>query len=156
MADIQKEFFDQFGEKGKKRSSFFQTQDPREHISFSFDALLLTILLLVMCVVIIYATGVEIGRQAKSPLSRRTEDRPIAKTVEKPVKKFTIQVASYQEKKVAEREVERLRKQGVEAFLITSGKSVALCIGAFETRGSADRAVAELQKRYKDCFVRNR
>ena len=177
MVEIQKEFFDSSGEKGKKRSPFFQSPGKQEQVSFSLDTLFLCILLLVMCVVVIYATGVEIGRQARSPLSKRTitimrpvvketpketskrmtgEAPPTAKTAKMQVKKFTIQAASYQEKNVAEGEAERLRKQGMDAFLIPSGKSIALCNGTYETRGAADLALAELQKRYKDCFIRNR
>jgi len=165
MVEIQKEFFDSSGEKGKKRSPFFQSPGKQEQVSFSFDTLLLCILLLVMCVVIIYATGVEIGRQARSPLSKKTVMKPLEKKMVKvlketpkstTVKKFTIQVASYQEKNVGEREAERLRKQGMDAFLLPGGKRFALCIGMYETRGAADLAASELQKRYKDCFIRNR
>ena len=74
-----------------------------------------------------------------------------------PAGKYTIQIASYTQRDAAETALEKAKREskGVEVFLIGT-KQFALCVGSYETRPDADRALAEFQKRYKDSFVRNR
>ena len=184
MVEIQKELFDEFGgEKRKKKRGLFRRSET-EPISFSssFDTLLLGILILVMGVVIIYAVGVEVGHQEKSRLARRESMKTVIQPVavrpiqpqqaqmpagspkktsppeREPVRKYTVQIASFTKSDAAEQALGKLRKEkaGVEIFLMPGSKQIALCIGNYETRAAADRALSELQKKYKDSFVRNR
>jgi len=185
MAEIQKELFDEFGKEKRKRSLFRRSETEHISFSSSFDTLLLGILILVMGVVIIYAVGVEVGHQEKLRLAGResikTTVQPVSArlvqsqqiqqvqvAVHSPkktslperetVRKYTVQIASFTKNDAAERTLEKLKKEkaGVEIFLIPGPKQIALCIGNHETRAAADRALSELQKKYKDSFVRNR
>ncbi len=165
MTEAQKDFFEELEGKDKKKKSLFRPQTERK-ISFSssFDTLLLGFLILVMGVVIVYAIGVEIGHQQKMRAARQPSVQvslpPVTKAAPPPREiqgKYTVQVASFTKKETAEQALEKVRKDtaGVTAFLIGS-RQIALCIGSYETRAEADRALMEFQKRYRDSFVRNR
>ncbi len=170
MTEVQKELFDEFGKKKKKGGLFVKSPSERKvSWSFSFDGILLALLLLLMCVVIIYATGVEIGQKARASLVKSQPEKKIepspAVTPKKaliiqtmtptPAKRFTIQIASHHEKGTADHEVSRLQKEGLSVFMTPNRNGFALCVGTYATRSEADRALETIRKRYKDCFVRN-
>lgn len=67
---------------------------------------------------------------------------------------FTIQLASYQTITGAQKEAERLKKKGLVPVILTKGKYSILCVGNFRNKESAKQVLAELKKRYKDCFIR--
>ena len=179
VPETQKDFFDEIAENEKKKKSFFRSQEFRK-ISFSssFDALLLGFLILMMAIVIVYAIGVEVGNRERMRLTgqgsiktavtqtvlpRKEESLPpITKVMPSPQKKeptgkYTIQIASYTQRNAAEQALEKAKREsgGAEVFLIGT-KQFALCVGSYETREAANRALSEFQKRYKDSFVRNR
>ena len=173
MPEIQKEFFNQEGEKKRKRGFFPHSEGKQFFFSPSLDTLLLSMVMLIMGVVIIYAIGVEVGQQEKRravrketpplavsvrPLPKREEPKSLLPSKKEAVGKYTIQVASFTKKETAEQALGKLKKEkgGIDAYLILGSQQVALCVGAYETRAEANRALSEFQKRYHDSFVRNR
>ena len=166
MEDFQRELFDEFGDKEKRKGRFFKRPESK-HVTFSvsLETLLLGTLLLVMGMVVVYAMGVEMGRRGESRPKKEfivKASRPFKKEEVKKAKAFTrtftVQVASFVKREAAERAIENLRKKGKGkgAFLIPGPGQIAVCVGVYEKREDADRALDELKKLYGDAFVRNR
>lgn len=68
--------------------------------------------------------------------------------------KYILQLATYLKKETAEIEVTKLEDKGYPVFLSQKGKYVVLFIGDFSDKNEAEEKMAELKKRYKDCFIR--
>lgn len=83
---------------------------------------------------------------------------PAQAAVEQPVKAagygYTIQLASFQTKKLAEREAESLRKKGHEPLVLNKSGYTVVCVGKFSDKESARTLLSEFRKKYKDCFIR--
>lgn len=165
MGEHQREFFDEFEEKDKKKSFFRPTERSPVFFSSSVDAFLLGFVLLVMGIVIVYAVGVEVGKREKPKPSHVTLKKneslrmPLPpQKIQELAGKYTVQVASFAKQETAEKALADLRKKkgGREVFLIPDKTQVALCVGGYENRLEANRALQELQKEYHDAFVRNR
>ncbi|MFH1858026.1 MAG: SPOR domain-containing protein [Candidatus Omnitrophota bacterium] len=169
--------------KQKRRHFFSRTETRHFTMSVSLDSLLLFTLLFVMGFVIVYAIGVEKGRQGRRnsvnalapaavmkklpaaslqkapvPAAQEKEIAPSATQQDRPEKRFTIQVASFENTATATEALEKMKrgKGIVDGFLISGSKHVAVCIGTYEKRAEADRALEQLRKSYGDAFVRNR
>lgn len=67
---------------------------------------------------------------------------------------YTIQVATYQTKTYARQEANNLKKKGFLAVVIPKGVHTILCVGNFTDKGAARALLAQLKKRYRDCFIR--
>jgi hypothetical protein len=67
---------------------------------------------------------------------------------------YTIQVASYQSKVLAEKEAEALRRKGFSPLVFPKGAYVVVCVGNFANKETARSSLSELKKRYQDCFIR--
>jgi hypothetical protein len=67
---------------------------------------------------------------------------------------YTIQVASYKSRGLAQQEVEALKKKGLNPVLAPKGIYVVLCVGKFSTKETAKALLSELTKQYRDCFIR--
>ena len=72
------------------------------------------------------------------------------------IKKYTIQLASYQTKSYAQKEAETLKKRGLAPVIVTKGKYTVLCVGSFPDKGSAEPLLTKLKKQYQGCFMRRR
>ncbi len=73
--------------------------------------------------------------------------------------RFTIQVVTYKSQKLANAEVETLKKKGHEAFVIPSGEYFQVCIDRFEDRKLAMKKLVQLRlngyhKTYPGAFVK--
>ena len=74
---------------------------------------------------------------------------------EKDIRKhYTVQVASFQTRKYAQKEAEVLRKKGFSPLVLPKGKYSILCVGNFSSRETAKPLLSKLRQRYRDCFVR--
>ncbi len=67
---------------------------------------------------------------------------------------FTIQLASYTTKSLAQREAVGLEKKGFSTLILTKGRYMVLCVGNFPRKETAQSLLSELKKRYKDCYIR--
>ncbi len=66
---------------------------------------------------------------------------------------YVIQIASLKTKEGAEKLIENLKKQGIASYKKTSGKFIMVLAGNFE-KEEAKIKLKELNKIYKDCFIR--
>ncbi|MCU0652372.1 MAG: SPOR domain-containing protein [Candidatus Omnitrophica bacterium] len=67
---------------------------------------------------------------------------------------YTIQIASYQSRAVAQREAEFLKKKGFSTIVIAKGTYTILCVGNFPNKQKANTSLVEMKKKYRDCFIR--
>ena len=68
---------------------------------------------------------------------------------------FAVQVVSYTQATLADRELQRLKQQGEPAFLATNQGRVSLLVGPFSNKAHASSKLTDLRQRYQDCFVRS-
>lgn len=66
---------------------------------------------------------------------------------------FSIQLASYQAKRFAQKEAELLKKRGFSPSLSLKGSYVVLYV-SFDDKQAAKAALSKLKTRYRDCFIR--
>ncbi len=91
------------------------------------------------------------------PIKEAAEDTPPAPAAEEG--KFTLQLITYVGQPRASEEVEKLKKQGYNAFVIPSGKHHQVCINRFQTKELANDFLAKarkdgLMKTYPGAYVR--
>ena len=67
---------------------------------------------------------------------------------------YTIQVASFEQKKSAQKEAERLSDIGYEILIVPKGKHSIVCVGKFAKREEAKDFSSKLKSRYNDCLIR--
>lgn len=67
---------------------------------------------------------------------------------------YTVQVASFKNRSLAEKETERLKKMGYEPLLFPKGNFVIVCVGNFNDKKIAQNMQSKLKKRYGDCIIR--
>lgn len=70
------------------------------------------------------------------------------------IRYYTIQLASYGSELPAKKEAETLKKKGFLPAVLPKGKHMIICVGNFVNQQTAQPLLAQLRKRYKDCFIR--
>jgi len=153
----------------------------RLNISVSYEVLIIVLIGAVLAVSVVFSLGVERGRNLSGkdiaieeietpatvePVSVQVAEAPEPATQAAPVnveppkpaaqKPYTIQVASYKAKDMADKELSRLRSAGYSAEVIKKGNYFILCVGSFESKDSAKKVLSEMQKKYKGCYTRKR
>jgi len=76
------------------------------------------------------------------------------KPVEPPGNAYTIQLASYKSRSLAQKEAELLKKKGFLPSVITKGSYTILCVGKFPSKETAQSQLVQLTKRYQGCHLR--
>lgn len=89
-------------------------------------------------------------KQAETPKQIEKSGGKPEKSAVQAVLRYTIQVASYNERGMAEEEVRRMKKRGYAAFIVSSelpekGTWYRVRVGSFSTRSSAERLLNELK-----------
>jgi cell division septation protein DedD len=67
---------------------------------------------------------------------------------------FAVQVVTYRQRPLAQREMQRLQSRGERVFLAMTDGHTRVLIGPFDSKGDARSKSAQLRSRYRDCFVR--
>ena len=67
---------------------------------------------------------------------------------------FTIQIASYKSKALAQKEAQALKKRGLNPTLLSKGGYNVLCVGNFSSKKEAQTMLTELKKEYAGCYIR--
>ncbi len=67
---------------------------------------------------------------------------------------YTIQLASYQSKNLAQKEAGTLKKTGLAPLVISKGSYSILCVGSFNSKETARALLSQLKKKYQDSFIR--
>ncbi|MBL7196886.1 MAG: SPOR domain-containing protein [Candidatus Omnitrophica bacterium] len=139
---------------------------------------------LIIVIIMSFALGVERGKiisrkeistrfqaDSKSPEITKniaTKDEKIQKQpvdnkkLEKKVKDekiqtsgYIIQVASYKKNSsYIEKEITKLQRNGYDTLTISGGEYMGICAGKFTNKKEAQKHQKELQRTYKDCFIR--
>ncbi len=176
----QQELFDEFVVVKKTRGRFFGVLNKfnkpifpqhRLNLSLSYEVLIIILIGAVLVASIIFSLGVERGRSLNAgdvelpapiqpvvpvpapvePVVAEAPKTPVA--VDKP---YTIQVASYKTRDIADKEIPKIRAMGYSADIMKKGDYFILCAGSFATKDAAKQAVAAIEKKYKGCMIRKR
>ncbi|MDD5166419.1 MAG: SPOR domain-containing protein [Candidatus Omnitrophica bacterium] len=108
---------------------------------------------------------------AETPVNKQTYQQPsvseinilAAAPAEKTIKQpsplqapgsYTIQVASFKNKSLAQQESDKLKKMGLKPLVLSRGTFAVVCVGNFPNKKIAQAAQSELKKRYGDCIIR--
>jgi hypothetical protein len=67
---------------------------------------------------------------------------------------YTIQLASYKSRDLAQQEADALKKKGLTPVFVSKGEYVVLCVGNFVNKETAKSLLPALEKQYRDCFIR--
>lgn len=69
---------------------------------------------------------------------------------------FTVQLVTYDNPSLAEKEISRLKSRGYEGFIIPSGSYYQVCANYFETKSKARSDLEALKQtgRYPDAYIR--
>src|SRR3989338_1717667 len=86
----------------------------------------------------------------------RHQEQTEVKEIPKKTGHFTVQLVTYYDQKLAERETNRLKEKGYESFVIPSGKYFQVCTSYFDDRSEAKSFLREFpdSSRYPDAYVR--
>lgn len=181
----QKEFFE--FEKPKKSAPVFGKIFARSNvaITLTLERVVFISIGFIMLMVIIYALGIEKGKrlsktttaQTTVPIIQPRISSPIIKPIEvKPpsetkidlvpmksqtvqeTKPYTIVAVTLTKKDGASLEVNRLKKQGYDAFVLQSDSYFLVCIGSYPDNTSAQskKALSRIRQTYKDAYFKFR
>lgn len=87
---------------------------------------------------------------SSAPVNKRGQET----TQDKIKSKYTIQLASYKSKALAQREAEVLKKRGFTPLILSKGAYTLLYVGNFANKEMAKTLLEELKKKYPDSFIR--
>lgn len=101
----------------------------------------------------------ELKIEEKEPL--KSQEKPVVDLESKLLSRFTIQVASFQDKAKAEKIIEELKNKGYAPTISAKGlgeKGIwhRVFVGDFETEDEAGEALKMLKENYKDSFIKLR
>jgi len=88
--------------------------------------------------------NIDVAQNQQGPYADKKEDNQY----------YTIQVATYNTNALAQKEAERLKKNGYNPLIVNKGKYVVLCVGNYKDKESARSVLVRLKKQYLDCFMR--
>lgn len=67
---------------------------------------------------------------------------------------YTVQVATFQTKKLAQKAAEALKNRGHAPIILSKGKYTIVCVGSFPNKEKARPLLSELKKTFHDCYIR--
>jgi len=141
------------------------------------DNIIIISISIILAIIFSFSLGVEKGKRMNSnKVAKRSIDAradqgvkiPTAESVKQPIKKtdkslkkrktligkYAVLVATYKKNSYAEKEAQRLKKEGYETTVVPRGKFIELCVGSFNNRSQAEIARRKLRERYHDCLIR--
>lgn len=89
-------------------------------------------------------------KNSSSVLAKK-DDSSLGLSANKP---YTIQVASYKDDQYAQKEANSLKKKKFDAFVITKGDFIIVCVGKFSKKEDANGILSKMKKNYNDCLIR--
>jgi cell division protein FtsN len=88
------------------------------------------------------------------------KDMPVRQEIilEDPAQKgknsYTVQIACYQQRESAEKEIARLRQKGFSPMIIKKNGYSVVCVGSFNNKEKAKSLLSQLRSKYRDCYIR--
>ncbi|MFQ5681325.1 MAG: SPOR domain-containing protein [Candidatus Omnitrophota bacterium] len=92
--------------------------------------------------------------KAKDKVKKNSKDDNIKSRQRRPQGEYTVQVASFRKKHLAEKEKSSLENKGYQVYVIPKNKYIIVCVGAFKDRDKAKINQKKLRRLYNDCLVR--
>jgi hypothetical protein len=144
------------------------------HLRVPTEHVVVTVIAVLVLVIVAYALGIERGKRISLEETRKSEPSdtqvyineevtPITQapeiSAEKPSEEaagpaYMIQLASFRDLSTAQDETEKLKKEGFNAMLEKSGSWYRIYTEGYRSRAEAEQAKKELDKYYKDCYIR--
>jgi len=168
----------------EKQLSFFGFEKNEEKIVLPKDILYFLSVVIILSISFAYIAGVCVGKKyskkkylseksftlakkdtsSSCVFSKEVKNPPKEKKkVEKKgnsrrkktiLKKYVIQVVTYRNKTLAQKEKKLLEKKGYPVILSQKGNYMVIFVGKFSTKEEAQKKLKYLKSRYKDCFIR--
>ncbi|MDD5449268.1 MAG: SPOR domain-containing protein [Candidatus Omnitrophica bacterium] len=171
----QSELFGEFKNQEERGSLLNKGAFPEKSFTFilSRDKLILVSVGLIILLIIVFALGFEKGK-GRTALSSRPAAAPAQRQVYAPapvplqeakkpaaqqpqaLKPYTIQVATFKSKDLAQQETAKLKKLGFPAVILEGNGLYEVRVGEFADTKAATSALNTLKRVYKDCYIRKR
>lgn len=137
----------------------------------NYERTILIIIAIAITGIVSFSLGVEKGKRlvlrATSPGSSEAiitprvqvesgvikSEEPIKQSIPLEKRNYVIQLASYKVKTHAQKEAELLKKRGLFPLILSKGSYIVLCVGNISDKQAALTLLAELRKRYRDCYL---
>ena len=180
--EYQKEFFEDLkSKKGniEKIANKIAKRQPKLYLNMPLENIVFAFIIVIMAVIVAFALGVERGKNTskntKAVAKIIDTDKPEVKVEEKietapqekievPVevvaekeevaKPYTVQLISYKDGKLANREKDQLVKKGIDAFIVRSGNWYQLRAGNYKNVEEAKKAQDKFNDTYKGCIIK--
>ena len=179
--ETQKEFFNEFSGEAKGPDRFPSIQKTQKPIllNTSVEQLLLAGILLILLLCFAFFLGVLRGRALQTqppstfapaaargrlttsapPLGLSAKSAPVPSGPQKSsgeAKPYTIQLASYKKKDMADTEAAQIRRSGHVAAVFASGEYYVICAGQYTNKEEAKKDLQYFSSRYHEPFLRRR
>ncbi len=118
----------------------------------------------ILALVIVYALGVEKGKAMGTRVAIATQPKglkavPAARPVaQAPVamNPYTIIAATFSNRVSAQEEINRLKRNGFDAYLVETNSHFQARVGSYPTRANAQAVLDRVRKTYKDAYLKLR
>lgn len=127
----------------------------------SYEKTILIIIGIVITGIASFSLGVQKGRRVTEIAGQRIRVQAPVIKIEEPKREvmplegenYVIQLASYKVGSYARKEAALLKKRGLEPRVLAKGIYTVLCVGNIPNKQTARSLLAELKKRYRDCYL---
>lgn len=175
--EIQPELFDEFTDaclKPKRkihRRRIRKRLPPHFTFTLSYENAIISIIVLISLMIISFSLGMERGKRIINPhtspsdgntvvrvkeqnFNKNTPHAPSSIEEEKKTLNYAIQVATFKQEALAQKELSRLKKLNYNSFSKVKGKFHLVFVGNYPTKELAKQDLGRLRKIYKDCFIK--
>jgi len=97
-------------------------------------------------------TAAAAARPVTPALSAKTRVESMPKAAVNITRPYTIVVATFSRKEWASKETERLKREGLNAFVTQRDPYFVICIGSYATKEAAQDTMKRLKKTYRDAY----
>ncbi|GEM_PF-1106226 len=92
---------------------------------------------------------------AKKPYAA-AKNAPYSNAVSQPARSWTIVTSAFKEKSNAVQEADRLKKEGFDATIMQDEPYFIVCVGAFQSKENAGKALSRLRTKYQRAYLKLR
>jgi len=139
---------------------------------WNYEKTILIIIAMVITGIVSFSMGVEKGKRLTMQIPAQDKARAVAITpspqrtpaaiksqeavkenISPDKENYIIRLASYRVKTHAQSEAELLKKKGLFPLILSKGGYAVLCVGNISDKQTARSLLAQLKKRYRDCYI---
>ncbi len=143
----------------------------RPKVILPLDTLILLGVIIILLFTLLFSLGVERGKKVvlrskdkeenlskpdiiKDSVTAVSAPQKAADKEKDTEKTYHVQVASFHKENSARKEAESLENDGYPVVITRKGDYVVIYVGGFKNKNEAKNNFENLQKRYKDCFLK--